>query len=68
MFQSHSATNNIPFPEIPRSQDAAARNERLLPTLLGMGLVVQPLADANGGIDCFIVSTGLPNYVPQAQG
>jgi hypothetical protein len=48
--------------EIPLSMDKYSRNERLYPKLLEMGLFVEPRfeTDDRKKIDCFIVSTGLP--------
>ena len=56
------------FMKPPLHMNKEARNERLFETLLGMGLFVQPIPDGMGHIDCFLVSTGMPAYVPQAQG
>jgi hypothetical protein len=57
----------------PISIDMWSRNERLLPTLLEMGLVVIPIytPDESKGIDHFIVSSGIPTkikYQEQRQG
>jgi len=49
----------------PLSISKWARNERLLDTLLKMGLVVIPIRtdDESRDIDYFIVSSGMPQYI-----
>lgn len=43
---------------VPLSLNTWDRNERLLPTLLGMGLAVEPVYTEHGDIDYFMVSCG----------
>lgn len=45
----------------PVSIDAWTRNEALIPTLRGMGLVVIPIRDDCGRADHLIVSCGQPH-------
>jgi hypothetical protein len=53
---------------VPEHMDKWHRNERLYETLKNMGLFVLPLHEkAAGGIDHFIVSTGVPD-IQQDQG
>lgn len=51
-----------PFGDGGLSMDRQTRNARLYGTLLEMGLVVYPVPDEFGSIDCFIVSTGMYSY------
>ena len=67
--QKSFETNEVrPFDRPPEHMDKAARNMRLMDTLVSMGLYVTAIPDSTGRIDSLIVSTGVPDYVPHFHG